>query len=225
MYHILKIKLIILLIAITIFSVIFISWGIDDIEGLLSHPARASLLLLIAFQFLILEFIPWGWIVSRLPTLPQEDNMLIAFIGTMGVLLFLMISPFSDRQNWMQLIGGDTLRYIGLFLFTIGGFFATWASIHLYKQLSIKYFNNQNDYQLITCGPFKYVRHPRDFGSILMLLGIPLVFLSSLGLVIAVFSIIGLVERISREELLLKQHFEDEWVEYMQKTSCLMPWL
>ena len=224
-YHLLKIKIAIFFIALVIFAVILISWGLDDIDGFLAHPARMMLLFLLLIQFIILEFIPWGWILTRLPASPSDDNKLIAFIGAMGILLFLMISPFSDRNEWMQLGGGDVLRYFGVFLFTLGCIIANWASIHLYQKLVIQYHRNQQGYQLVTTGPFKYVRHPRDFGIILIFLSIPLIFISSLGFFLAIFSIAGLFERIAREEQVLRQELGDEWLDYVQKTKCLVPWV
>jgi protein-S-isoprenylcysteine O-methyltransferase Ste14 len=223
MSYVIKIKIAIFVTAIVIFGVIFTSWGLDDIEGLLMHPARATLLLLLLAQFLIiLLLVPLGWMHSRLPVETDDHHGLIAFIGTMGILLFLMISPFSDRREWLLLGGGDNLRYVGLFLVALGTVFSTWAIIHLCKHLNTQAQNNQC--QLVTDGPFKYIRHPRDFGGILMFVGIPLVFLSSLGLLLAFLSTAGLFERISREEKLLQQQFQEEWAQYAEKTKCLIPW-
>jgi protein-S-isoprenylcysteine O-methyltransferase Ste14 len=224
MFNTIKNKIAIFGIGIVIFSLIFTSWGLDDINGLLAHPARAILLLLLFAFFIILGvFIPLeGLISSRLPIQEKvEDNMLIAFMGAMGILLFLMISPFSDRREWMQLSDSDALRYVGVFLFTLGAIFSIWTSIYICKQWRI----NRQTYKLITDGPFRFVRHPRDFGSILMFISIPLVFLSSLGLLLAVLSSAGLLERISREEKILRQQFKDEWSEYAHKTKCLIPWV
>ncbi len=222
MSHSVKIKIAIFFIALVIFGVIFISWGLDDIGGLLAHPARATLLLLLLAQLMVFGwFIPLGWMRSRLPEQSTENNMLVAFIGAMGVVLFLMISPFSDRNEWMLLGGGgDIWRYVGLFLFTIGAFLSIWASVHMCQSLK-----NKQNYQLITDGPFQLVRHPRDLGTILAFIGIPLVFLSSLGLLLAFLSSAGLFERIGREERMLELQFKDEWLEYAQQTKCLIPWV
>jgi len=222
MSYAIKVKIAIFLIAIVIFSVIFTSWGFDDIEGLLAHPARVTLLLLLLILFIIFGFfIPMGWMLSRLPEYPiSESNRLIAFIGAMGILLFLMISPFSDRHQWMLLGSEDAVRYLGIILFIIGAFFTLWASFHMCKMLK-----NQPNFQLIIDGPFKYVRHPRDFGVILIFVSIPLVFLSSLGLLLALLSVAGLFERISREEKLLERQFQEEWQTYAENTKCLIPWV
>jgi protein-S-isoprenylcysteine O-methyltransferase Ste14 len=224
MSYALKIKILLFGAVSLVFAVILISWGLDDIHGLLTHPARTGLLLLLLTQFLIIIlYVPLAWMRSRLPAEPiDEHNRLVVFIGIMGILLFLMVSPFSDRRQWMLLSDGEGLRYFGLFLVTLGIFFSTWAAIHLCKHLTIQVQSNEQ--KLVTDGPFNLVRHPRDFGSILIFIGIPLVFLSSLGLLLAFLTTAGLFERISREEKMLQQQFQEEWSAYAQKTKCLIPW-
>lgn len=224
MSSLIKTKLAILGVAVVVFTVILMSWGIKDLESFLEHPARMILLLLLLVQFIVVTFwVPLGSTSTRLPNQVIQENMLIAFIGAMGVLLFLMISPFSDRQGWMQLSGGDMLRYVGVFLFALGAFFNVWAPIHMHNKLSNQ--GNQESHLLITDGPFRYVRHPRDFGGILMFISIPLVFLSGLGLLLACISSAGLLERIGREEQILQQQFKEEWFAYAQRTKCLIPWI
>jgi protein-S-isoprenylcysteine O-methyltransferase Ste14 len=222
MFHSITTQISILGIAAIVFVVIFTSWGLDDLDGLLAHPARATLLFLLLVQFIAIGFfLPPQW-SSRLPNqLVVEDNLLITFIGAMGILLFLMISPFSDRHQWMLLSSGDTLRYFGLWLFMLGVIFSLWTAIHICKRFRIR----QQAYQLMTDGPFKYVRHPRELGQIMIFIGIPLVFLSSLGLLLAILSAAGLLERIGRKEQILRQQFKDEWLAYARNTKCLIPWI
>jgi protein-S-isoprenylcysteine O-methyltransferase Ste14 len=224
MLKIIKIKLSIISLALLIFSIIFASWGFDNIAGLLAHPARAILIFLLLLQFLIFLVLPWAWMLSRLPKQPiDDDNMLIPFMGAMGVLLFLMISPFSDRHEWVPLWGGDISRYIGAFLLMVGIFLTVWAYIHIYKTLKMQ-SKNDLECRLITDGPYKFIRHPRDLGGILIFIAIPLVFLSSIGLTLAVISSAGLFERIAREERILEEQFKDEWKKYTETTKCLIPW-
>jgi protein-S-isoprenylcysteine O-methyltransferase Ste14 len=224
MLKIIKIKLSIIGLALLIFGIIFTSWGLDDVAGLLAHPARAALIFLLLLQFLIFLVLPWAWMFSRLPKQPiDDDNLLIPLMGAMGILLFLMISPFSDRHEWIPLWGGDILRYIGVLCLMLGIFLSVWAYIHIYKTLKIQEKNNL-ECRLITDGPYKYIRHPRDLGGILIFISIPLVFLSSFGLTIAVISSAGLFERIAREEKILAEQFKEEWQKYAETTKCLIPW-
>ena len=98
-----------------------------------------------------------------------KGNCLITYLGIMAVILFLIISPFSDRHQWMLLPGGDFLRYLGVILFILGNILIFWKSINI--------------------------------GLIMICISIPLVFLSSLGLLLALFASIALFEQIARKEL------------------------
>lgn len=212
--------------AIIIFGIILTSWGIDDISGLLAHPARVALLSLLIAQFIVMFFFispKWMFhsgILSN--TCKVKENCLIGYLGIMAVMLFLIISPFSDRQQWMLLPGGDFFRYLGVILFILGNIFIFWKAIHISKK--IKLLGKLAKNQLITDGPFKYIRHPYYFGLIMICISIPLVFLSTLGLLLAFFASTALLEQIAREEKILMQHYKEEWLDYIQKTKRLIPW-
>jgi protein-S-isoprenylcysteine O-methyltransferase Ste14 len=210
--------------AVMMFSAIAIGWGINDIQQLLAHPARAMLLVLLLVQFLMAGiFAP----LSSL-NIHQQDyyqiSKLVTVLGVVGSTLFLFVSAFSDNREWMQLFGGDWMRYFGLVLFTMGSLLSTWATVHVSKRFGEQQVV-QADRYLITDGPFRYIRHPRCFGGILMFVGVPLIFLSSLGLLLALVSAVGLLERIGRQERVLQQAFKEEWTMYAQRTRCFIPWV
>lgn len=203
---------------------ITIGWGFEKIWVLPEHPARAILLIVLFLQFLV------AGIFAPLSTLninqqdQQQVNRLVKVLGVVGSTLFLFVSAFSDSRDWMLLLGGDIVRYIGLFAFAIGAILSSWATIHVSRRFGEGTATQAHD-SLITDGPFQYIRHPRCFGGILMFIGVPLIFLSSLGLLLALVSAAGLLERIGRQEKFLQQTFKEEWRSYAQKTRCFIPWV
>jgi len=212
-------------IAIIIFGIILSSWGIDDISGLLAHPARVALLSLLIAQFIVMFFFispKWMFHSGILSNTCQvKENCLIGYLGIMAVILFLIISPFSDRKAWMLLAGGDFFRYLGVMLFILGNILIFWKAIHISKK--VLEFGNLAKNQLITDGPFKYIRHPYYVGLIMICISIPLVFVSSLGLLLALFASTALLEQIAREERILMRHYKEEWLDYIKKTKRLIP--
>ena len=64
----------------------------------------------------------------------------------------------------------DAPRYLGLVAFALGGLFAFWAAIHLGRQYSVE-VPIQKDHQLITTGPYRYIRHPRYLGAFVLAIG------------------------------------------------------
>jgi protein-S-isoprenylcysteine O-methyltransferase Ste14 len=183
-------------IAIIVFGIILASWGIDDISGLLAHPARVALLSLLIAQFIVMFFfISPKWMLHS-NKCKIKGNCLIGYLGIMAVILFLIISPFSDRQQWMLLAGGDFVRYLGVVLFILGNILIFWKAYYIYTKN-----------QIITSSLFKYIHHPYYVGLIMISISIPLVFLSSLGLLLSLFASTALLEKIAREERILMQHF------------------
>ena len=75
----------------------------------------------------------------------------------------------EDRMpihDFLTINGGDILRYLGLLIFITGYIFMVWAPLHLGKQFSWL-VTVQEEHELITDGPFRYMRHPRYSGIIL----------------------------------------------------------
>src|SRR5256885_12730234 len=85
--------------------------------------------------------------------------------------------------------------------------------------------SGQPGHELVTHGPYRYVRHPSYLGMMLGFVGWALVFRSSVGLVSAVLGLRLLFERIESEEALLASHFGDAYADYRRRSWRLVPWL
>ncbi len=83
----------------------------------------------------------------------------------------------------------------------------------------------KKDHKLITSGLYRITRNPIYLGGIFVLIGIAVYTPSFLGLITS-FSIIPIVLiRINLEEKLLKEQFDGEYSEYMEKTKRLIPFI
>lgn len=83
----------------------------------------------------------------------------------------------------------------------------------------------KKDHELITTGLYQYVRHPIYTGMLLMIFGTAL-SLGTLGAGIG-FPIIlfGFLLKLHQEEILMAEHFGEEYVSYKQRTKALIPFL
>jgi protein-S-isoprenylcysteine O-methyltransferase len=80
-------------------------------------------------------------------------------------------------------------------------------------------------HELVTSGPYRYVRHPIYTGFLLGSLGLAIVF-GHLGAFIGVAAVfIGFWLRIPREEQLMTQLFPDVYPVYKKQTRALIPFL
>ena len=114
---------------------------------------------------------------------------------------------------------------LGIILFMIGSMILLTSRIQLGRFASGK-LKIQEDHKLITTGIYRYVRNPIYFGGLIGVLGMGLAFRSlfvvSGALVLDTYVFI---QRILREEELLKNEFGDEFTQYTKKARRLIPFL
>ena len=80
-------------------------------------------------------------------------------------------------------------------------------------------------HRLVTHGIYRYVRHPIYLGSMMGAVAPP-VFVSSVYGFLVMLALIPLIlYRIGVEERMLIEGFRDEYVEYMEKTRRLIPYI
>jgi protein-S-isoprenylcysteine O-methyltransferase Ste14 len=125
-------------------------------------------------------------------------------------------------------LGGSAPRYynyIGVGLFFLGGLLRVYARKALDRFFTFDVII-QKGHKLVTKGVYRFMRHPGYLGMLFMLVGLALA-LSSLygGLAILIFYIPALLYRISAEEDLLIKAFGQEYLNYMQKTKKLIPFI
>lgn len=140
---------------------------------------------------------------------PKEKLVGVALPTLIGFLI-IFIAPYSDSHNFLVMGGGDILRYFGLIIFLVGYIFMVWAPFHLGKQFSWL-VTVQEEHELVTDGPFRYMRHPRYSGIIQWVFGVALIFLSIAGLVLAVLMSALMLLRIPKEEKMLHEVFGEKW--------------
>ena len=202
-------------------ALILLGWGLNDINGFFSHPARMILFgVTITVNTLIMLFKD-KFNVDLFKKGEKEDpkeKLVGVALPTLIGFLIIFIAPYSDSHNFLTINGGDILRYFGLFIFLVGYIFMVWAPLHLGKQFSWL-VTVQEEHELITDGPFRYMRHPRYSGIILWIFGVALIFLSIAGLVLAVLMSALMLLRIPKEERMLHEVFGEEWEEFCERTT------
>jgi len=92
------------------------------------------------------------------------------------------------------------------------------APLHLGKQFSV-YITIHDGHELITDGPFRYMRHPRYSGLVLWVFGIALVFVSLPALVLVAMMSVLMLIRIPKKERILHEEFGAEWVNFCGRVA------
>jgi len=118
----------------------------------------------------------------------------------------------------------NTIRYIGLVVYLLFSWMQVWA----FKTLGDNYSQDivvKKHHDLITKGPFKFIRHPQYLCQILLDLGATAATLSYLVGGLAIIEIPIYIMRASLEDKLLAKHFAEKFSEYKKKSGFMIPFI
>lgn len=82
----------------------------------------------------------------------------------------------------------------------------------------------KNDAQLITTGPYKYIRHPMYTCVMLIMLGVVFTHITYVNLLLYAMLLIVLHQKAKKEELLWCEK-SDNYKQYMRTTKMFIPYL
>jgi len=148
-----------------------------------------------------------------------------SYIGVRVVLLLLIL--LLARAGALGGHGGDThdpwVVGIGLSLFVAGLAGAVWARAYLGRNWGTP-MSEKADPELVTTGPYRYVRHPIYSGIILAMVGTALA-ISIHWLVPAVVVGAFFVYSATVEERIMARRFPDTYPAYRRATKMLIPFV
>jgi protein-S-isoprenylcysteine O-methyltransferase Ste14 len=155
----------------------------------------------------------------------REDRanrwVLVAF-ALIG-LLSSFLPAITDRNDFWTL-DGESVRWLGVVLYTVGGALRLWPVFVLGNRFS-GLVAIQPGHTLVTSGVYGVIRHPSYLGLLVNSLGWALAFRSGVGILLTALTIPPLLARIRAEEKLLGTHFGDEYDAYRARTWRLIPGL
>jgi protein-S-isoprenylcysteine O-methyltransferase Ste14 len=155
----------------------------------------------------------------------REDRanrwVIVAFvlIGTLAAYL----PAYTDRKGFWVL-DGETVRWLGVALFAIGGALRIWPVFVLGRRFS-GLVAIQPGHMLVTMGVYGVIRNPSYLGLLVNSLGWALAFRSGVGILLTALLIPPLVARINAEERLLQKQFGSEYDAYRSRTWRMIPGL
>ena len=155
----------------------------------------------------------------------REDLANRWVIGALALLglLAAFLPAYTDRIGFWTL-DGDSIRWLGVVLFTAGSALRLWPVFVLGHRFS-GLVAIQPGHILVTSGVYGLIRHPSYLGLLVNSLGWGLAFRSGVGVLLAALLIPPLLARIGAEERLLRTEFGAEYDSYRARTSRLIPGL
>lgn len=206
-----------------------LGWGLADVSGFLSLAPRAAYALVVLALALVVAAVGMDSPDSIRGSRGQQGKLIsrqsiVRWVLVAALLGALVLLPFADRRGIGVLAESLGLRWLGVILFALSSALILSSSVALGRLYSPE-VTIQQDHRLITDGPYRYVRHPRYAGAILLAIGLPLVFRSWIALVLCPAIVAVILQRIRDEETLMKQEFGQEWEAYCKRSWRLIPWV
>ncbi|HET7882995.1 MAG TPA: isoprenylcysteine carboxylmethyltransferase family protein [Acetobacteraceae bacterium] len=195
-----------------------LGWG--GFAAFFVHPALTAVVVITVLQTIFALFS--GANLSSGEREDRANRWVLAALGVLG-LLGAWLPAYTDRRD-LWTIDGDTVRWVGVGVYTLGGVLRLWPVFVLGHRLS-GLVAIQRGHTLVTTGLYRVIRHPSYLGLLVLSFGWGLVFRSWAGVILAALNIVPLVGRIRAEEALLHAQFGAEYDAYRSRTWRLIPGL
>lgn len=181
--------------------------------------------LLMRFYFIRLVRRSGERILPNQQAIRQEGRILFAFRLASWFLMIAILVSYAFNLPWLATFNItllDWLRWAGFVLGIVSIAFWTWTQVVLRENWSPQ-LHLREKHQLITTGPYAYIRHPMYAAISGFGLGLALVSANWILLALAAMVIVGLVFRVPQEEKMLIEEFGEAYREYMQHTGSWFP--
>jgi protein-S-isoprenylcysteine O-methyltransferase Ste14 len=193
-----------------------LGWG--GFAAFFAHPARIALTVITVLLAGAALFTAGN--LSPGEREDRSNRWVIAAFGIIG-LVAAYLPAYTDRIGFWT-IDGDTVRWIGVVLFALGGVLRLWPVFVLGHRFS-GLVAIQPGHTLVTTGIYSVIRHPSYLGLMVNSLGWALAFRSGVGVLLTALTTPPLLARIRAEEALLHAQFGGEYAVYRARTSRLIP--
>ena len=125
----------------------------------------------------------------------------------------------QDAQAYLA--GSLLIGAVGVVFCVVGVGLALWARVHLGRNWGMPMSTKENP-ELVTTGPYAFVRHPIYTGILLAMLGSTIGENAFWVLPLVLFGAYFVYSARREEELMVKQ-FPEQYPAYMQRTNMLLP--
>ena len=213
-----KVMLLGALAALVQFVLAVLGWG--GWQPFFAHPALLALAAVTVALMIVASFSSGN--VSAGENEDRGNRWVLAAFSLIA-LVNAYVPAYTDRTGKWTL-DGDSIRWLGIFLYAAGGALRLWPVFVLGRRFS-GLVAIQAGHTLETHGVYGHIRNPSYLGLLTMMLGWALVFRAGAGVMLTALMVPPLIARIRAEERLLRAHFGAQYDNYCARTWRLIPGL
>ena len=140
-------------------------------------------------------------------------------------LLFIVVSLWVDKfLGFPKLLPSSLNIIVSLPILAIGLLLILWSILHFLKVKGTPVLFNPPP-QLVSTGPYAYVRNPMLTGVFILLFGLVILFrsISLVFIFTPLFILLNVIELKAVEEQELERRLGKEYVEYKRRTPMFIP--
>jgi protein-S-isoprenylcysteine O-methyltransferase Ste14 len=163
-----------------------------------------------------------GWLAAAAHVNPGRSRW-GRHAGVRLLVVAVVIGLLRVRALRGHHIGDPVSAGVGLGLFVVGLALAVWARRHLGRNWGTP-MSEKDDPQLVTTGPYRWIRNPIYSGLILAMIGTA-VAVSLDWLVVAVVAGGYFVYSAVAEQRFMSEQFPDSYPAYRRSTKMLVPFV
>jgi protein-S-isoprenylcysteine O-methyltransferase Ste14 len=184
------------------------------------------------FPFAKVIFIIWivfwiGWVIAALTSRRSTYSSIRRFVGFRIIFFIIIVAFFSSTHHnnfkGLQVTHSDVIATIGFIVFIIGLLTAVWARLCLGKNWGMPMSQKQSP-ELVTSGPYNYIRHPIYTGILLGMFGTAVATSMYLMVIFVIFAIYFIYSAVTEEKLMTKE-FPKVYPAYKARTKMLIPFI
>jgi protein-S-isoprenylcysteine O-methyltransferase Ste14 len=199
-----------------------IGWGLDDVTGFFSNPARTALI--VTVFAMLAAGIAWRIELNPFRKGTRQGRRWPIIAGIFTAPLIWVLAAYCDRRALFVFPESAILRCIGVAAFAAGECIRL-AALHALGRQYSAFLTVQEGHQLIRTGIYRRIRHPFYLGGLLNPPGVLLALRSPLSVLVFIAGVFFVVNRIGREEQLLCGAFPLAYPSYRQMSWRLIPYL
>jgi protein-S-isoprenylcysteine O-methyltransferase Ste14 len=162
--------------------------------------------------------------VRRQPALSRLMNMVVLWCAV-GLLFWGRFIPVRGwmEERFLPVSQWPFWAALGALLTLAGLLFTVWARVYLGRNWSGLFATIKADHELVTGGPYGWVRHPIYSGLMLAFVGTALAIGQWRGVLATVLALVAIVHRIIVEEGFMREQFGTAYDCYARHVRALVP--
>lgn len=211
-------QLLLLLLALSAYVLICLPLALFGLKGFGAINVAVT-----AFFVLFAVEKTWSMLIRmrRFRESPRRDWTTVTVGYSFTAVLYVSLLDYYLRSSG---IASRSVMLAGVVVTALAVAGRYWAFRHLGHQWAVHVDLEIKNRALIMSGPYRWVRHPLYVGAIMEAIGIPLLFNSVVGLLLAVLVFVPLeVHRAYFEERFLRRIFGQEYDRYAARTWAFFP--